>query len=115
MPFYNHKLKDEDNISEYSGYPKDIKQCRDYIRAYGAKNIFVCSDIDPNGTHKICFDIIKNAVKDLDINCWMYKGAWGKFKYTEHTFFHVFGKKELKNKLNSIKMHKSQYPPKFPK
>lgn len=113
LPFYNHKITSSDNL-EYNEYPKDIKQCRDYIKTYGAKNIFICSDIDPNGTHKICFDILKNAVKDLDINCWMYKGAWGKFNYKEDTYYHIYGRKELKNKLNSIKMHKSQYPPKFP-
>ena len=44
----------------------------------------------------------------------MYKGAWGKFNYTEDTYYHVFNKKELKNKISSIKTHASQYPPKFP-
>ena len=113
LPFYSHKI-DNDTKMEYNAFPIDIKQCRDYIKTYGAKNIFICSDVDPNGTHKICFDILKNAVKDLDINCWMYKGAWGKFNYTEDTYYHVFNKKDIKIKIKAIKYHKSQYPPKFP-
>jgi len=114
LPFYSYKLDSYNDKADYNDYPNDIKQCKNYIKTYGARNIFICSDIDPNGTHKICFDILKNAVKDLDINCWMYKGAWGKFNYTEDTYYHVFSKKELKNKISSIKIHASQYPPKFP-
>jgi len=114
LPFYSDKLGNDSSGAQYGDYSNDIEQCKNYITACGARNIFICSDLDPNGTHRICFDILKNAVRHLDINCWMYKGAWGKFDYTQDTYYHVFNKKELKNKINSIKAHASQYPPKFP-
>ena len=49
-------------------------------------DIFICADQDPNGTHKICFEILQNTFKNNitnqntipnTINIWLYKRRLG--------------------------------------
>ena len=109
LPFYDrHSTHD---------MTQDERICYDYIVNFNPGSIFICADIDPNGTHKICFNILKNALLKVDTikpNIYLYKGAWGKFDDTTDVHYHIFNKYDLERKLVAIKLHRSQNPPKFP-
>jgi len=112
LPFYESKKQ------QNYDYQTDYQECKQIIQSTKPTDIFICSDNDPNGTHKICFEILQNTfklpeIKDLDINIWLYKGAWGHIDNKDAISMPI-PKSVMNIKLISIKQHLSQYPAKFP-
>ena len=117
LPFYkNSKKRESLEDSKYDNY-NDKKICCDTICAKNPTDIFICSDNDPNGTHKKCYNILKETFSDnpklKDINIWLYKGAWDHIDNVNVISLPIT-KEIMDIKLISIKQHLSQYPPKFP-
>ena len=116
LPFYEYSKN-----TSYD-FINDQKICYQTILNKNPTDIFICADQDPNGTHKICFEILQNTFKNNitnqntipnTINIWLYKGAWGHINNNDAISMPIT--KEIMNiKLISIKQHLSQYPPKFP-
>lgn len=108
LPFYNRSDK---SVTE-----KDIDICQKIIEEYNPQHVFICNDPDPNGTHEICFNIIRSSLMNLNIMpiIWCYKGAWGKLTNSEDIFILPFDEYEMGTKLLALSMHISQFPPKFP-
>ena len=72
------------NIQKNTSYDfiNDQKICYQTILNKNPTDIFICADQDPNGTHKICFEILQNTFKNNitnqntipnTINIWLYK------------------------------------------
>lgn len=62
------------------------------LRKVKPHQVFAAGDFeDPHGTHKVCFDIILEALRRLketdewtkDCWLWMYRGAWHEFPIHE--------------------------------
>ncbi|TYP75839.1 glucosamine-6-phosphate deaminase [Aquimarina intermedia] len=70
---------------------------------------------DPHGTHKICFDAIFAALKDLksstfidDCWVWLYRGAWQEWDVSEIDMAVPLSPDEVTKKTNAILHHQSQ-------
>jgi glucosamine-6-phosphate deaminase len=79
LPFYETGRIEKNPIGE-----EDIKLTMDLIEKIKPHQIYAAGDLaDPHGTHKICLDVVIEAVKRLKKKAWMkdcwiwfYKGAW---------------------------------------
>ena len=107
MPFYatNERLVSKADIQHFESLLDKVKPT----------HLFVCADTDPNGTHRKCYDIIRNSALNSELTfIWLYTGAWGDVDNIGLTapFQDVYISESLyKNKLLSIKLHISQNPP----
>ncbi|MEJ6980278.1 glucosamine-6-phosphate deaminase [Pedobacter sp. P351] len=71
---------------------------------------------DPHGTHKLCFDIVLEALKRLkeseewvkDCWLWLYRGAWQEFEIHEIQMAVPLSPKQVLKKRNAIFKHQSQ-------
>ena len=87
LPFYD-RGKTQKNVS----YEDDIVQTMELLNKVKPHQVFAAGDFaDPHGTHKVCFDIILQALKRLketeewvkDCWLWLYRGAWHEFEIHE--------------------------------
>ena len=61
---------------------KDKEIFSEYLQSYKPTHIFLCSDNDPKGTHKKCYDIALNSIHHVYNNLpviFQYRGAWNPF------------------------------------
>jgi len=70
---------------------------------------------DPHGTHGMCINAIKTALKQLKmkIECWYYKGGWEEYLIHEADIIIPFNEELMKLKIKAIKEHRSQLDPLF--
>jgi glucosamine-6-phosphate deaminase len=103
-------------------YEADIVQTKALLKSIKPHQVFAAGDFaDPHGTHKICFDIIHEALKQLraegeewlkDCWVWLYRGAWHEFEIHEIEMAVPLSPMEVERKRNAIFKHQSQkdYP-----
>lgn len=112
LPFYD-RSKTQKNIS----FEDDIQQTMDLIREVKPHQIFAAGDFaDPHGTHKVCFDIILEAMLRLrrseewmkDCWLWLYRGAWHEFETHEIEMAVPLSPQEVERKRLAIFKHQSQ-------
>jgi glucosamine-6-phosphate deaminase len=78
--------------------------------------VFAAGDFaDPHGTHKVCFDIIIEALRRLkdrewakDCWLWLYRGAWHEFETHEIQMAVPLSPQEVIRKRLAIFKHQSQ-------
>ena len=79
--------------------------------------VFLAGDLeDPNGTHRICLDILLEALKRLNISeswmkdcyVWMYRGTWYEWPIHEIDMAVPLSPQESIRKRQAIIKHKSQ-------
>lgn len=113
MPFYEKRKSSKDNVLEYD----DINITKDLINKIKPHQIFVAGDFaDPHGTHKVCFDCVKDALIELkqqqnwvkDCWLWMYRGAWHEWQTHEIEMAVPLSPKEVLEKRKAIFKHQSQ-------
>ena len=85
-----------------------------YLEDYQPEHMFVCCDIDPKKTHLKCFNIIQKSKLPESLKyIWLYKSAWETwskdFVVKSNTSISLT-KNQFENKINSLKMHLSQFP-----
>jgi len=111
LPFYD-RFKTQKNL----GYEDDIKETMELLSAIRPHQVFAAGDFaDPHGTHKICFDIMVEALKRLKNegwteNCWiwLYRGAWHEFETYEIEMAVPLSPQEVIRKRLAIYKHQSQ-------
>ncbi|QKJ31095.1 glucosamine-6-phosphate deaminase [Mucilaginibacter mali] len=112
LPFYD-RLKTSKQVS----FEDDIVQTMDLLRAIKPHQVFAAGDFaDPHGTHKVCFDIILEALNRLkatdewakDCWLWLYRGAWHEFEIHEIEMAVPLSPEEVKRKREAIFKHQSQ-------
>lgn len=82
LPFYETGLVEKSPIGE-----ADFKIIAELIEQVKPHQIYAAGDLaDPHGTHKVCLDVVFEAVKRLkqkdfmkDCWLWLYKGAWAEW------------------------------------
>lgn len=108
LPFYDNGRHD---------YEDDILITMQLLQAIKPHQIFAAGDFaDPHGTHKICFDIILQALLRLketenwvkDCWLWLYRGAWHEFEIHEITMAVPLSPQEVERKRLAIFKHQSQ-------
>jgi glucosamine-6-phosphate deaminase len=112
LPFYD-RSKTQKNVS----YEDDIVQTMELLNKVKPQQVFAAGDFaDPHGTHKVCFDIILQALKRLKVteewvkDCWLwlYRGAWHEFEIHEIEMAVPLSPKEVEKKRLAIFKHQSQ-------
>ncbi len=111
LPFYD-RLKVQKNVN----FKDDIQKNIQLLQEVKPHQIFAAGDFaDPHGTHKICFNIMIEALKRLQDqewtkNCWiwMYRGAWHEFETHEIEMAVPLSPQEVIRKRLAIYKHQSQ-------
>jgi glucosamine-6-phosphate deaminase len=112
LPFY-----DRGKFSKNVSYEDDINETIELLRKVKPQQIFAAGDFaDPHGTHKVCFNIILQALLRLratddwakDCWLWMYRGAWHEFPIHEIEMAIPLSPQEVKRKRLAIFKHQSQ-------
>jgi glucosamine-6-phosphate deaminase len=112
LPFYD-RGKFQKNVS----YEDDIIQTMELLQQVKPHQIFAAGDFaDPHGTHKVCFNIIVEAMIRLrateswteDCWLWMYRGAWHEFETHEIEMAVPLSPQEVERKRLAIFKHQSQ-------
>ncbi|PTQ96631.1 glucosamine-6-phosphate deaminase [Mucilaginibacter yixingensis] len=112
LPFYD-RLKTSKKVS----FEDDITKTMELLRAIKPHQVFAAGDFaDPHGTHKVCFDIILQALTRLkatdewvkDCWLWLYRGAWHEFEIHEIEMAVPLSPEEVYRKRLAIFKHQSQ-------
>ena len=113
LPFYETGLIEKNPPSE-----EDIQIHMDLIKEVRPHQIFAAGDFaDPHGTHKVCFDLMYEALKRLkaagdssvaDCRLWLYRGAWAEWNVWELDMAIPMSPDQVLQKRNGIFIHQSQ-------
>ncbi|MBC8051600.1 MAG: glucosamine-6-phosphate deaminase [Sphingobacteriaceae bacterium] len=112
LPFYERA-----KIQKPVNYEDDIKATIDLLRQIKPHQVYAAGDFaDPHGTHKLCFDIVLEALKRLksteawvnDCWLWLYRGAWQEFDIHEIEMAVPLSPKQVLKKRHAIFKHQSQ-------
>ena len=111
LPFYDKGKTQKSPVSE-----EDILLTMELLEKVKPHQIFAAGDFaDPHGTHKVCFDILIEALarlkgKDWVKDCWlwMYRGAWHEFETHEIQMAVPLSPQEVERKRFAIFKHQSQ-------
>lgn len=113
LPFYETGTIEKAPMGE-----KDIQITIDLLRQVKPQQVFAAGDLaDPHGTHKVCLDVIFEALKRIKAegdewinNCWLwlYKGAWQEWNIDEIEMAVPMSPDQVLQKRYGIFIHQSQ-------
>lgn len=114
LPFYETGTIEKNPMGE-----ADVLQTMELLRKIQPQQVYCAGDFaDPHGTHKVCFDIVTEALKRLKTissetwvnNCWLwlYKGAWQEWDITEIQMAIPMSPDQAAQKRHGIFIHQSQ-------
>lgn len=111
LPFYQTGKVEKKDPSQ-----KDIDIVKGIIEELKPHQIFAAGDLaDPHGTHKICLDILFEAISEIknksfmkDCWVWLYRGAWQEWDIHEIDMAVPMSPEQVVQKRNSILSHQSQ-------
>src|SRR5690606_39071912 len=115
--FQDLPLYDRVNFSKDASYEDAVQQTKELLRAVKSHQVFADGDFPyPLVTHKVCFDIIFEALKRLsktdewtkDCWLWLYRGAWHEYPIHEIEMAVPLSPQEVKRKRLAIFKHQSQ-------
>lgn len=94
----------------------DILQTMDFLRSIKPHQIYAAGDLsDPHGTHRVCIDIILEAVERMkdeawmdDCRVWLYRGAWQEWELDKVDMAVPLSPEEVEIKRYAIFKHQSQ-------
>lgn len=113
LPFYETGTIEKAPMGE-----EDIRLTIDLLRQVKPQQVFAAGDLaDPHGTHKICLDIIFEALRKIkadgdewvnDCWLWLYKGAWEEWNIDEIEMAVPMSPDQVLKKRYGIFIHQSQ-------
>ncbi|TRX49702.1 glucosamine-6-phosphate deaminase [Fulvivirga sp. M361] len=111
MPFYETGMVKKGVIGD-----GDLDLLKNLLEMVKPHQVFAAGDLrDPHGTHKICFDAIVAALKQLkgeswieECWLWMYRGAWHEWPLDEIEMAIPLSPSDLQKKRKAIFKHQSQ-------
>ncbi|RVT95865.1 glucosamine-6-phosphate deaminase, partial [Mucilaginibacter limnophilus] len=112
LPFY-----DRSKFDKKVSFEDDIQQTMELLQQVKPHQVFAAGDFaDPHGTHKVCFEIILEALHRLrkteewtkECWLWMYRGAWHEFEIHEIEMAVPLSPQEVERKRLAIFKHQSQ-------
>ncbi len=118
LPFY-----ETGSVRKNPMGPADVGQTMEFLNTIRPHQVFAAGDLaDPNGTHRVCLDIITAAFQELsdekwmkDCWLWLYRGAWQEWPIHEIEMAVPLSPEEVVKKRKAIYMHQSQKDqPPFP-
>jgi len=113
LPFYETGTIEKKPMGE-----EDVKITIDVLREIKPHQVFAAGDLaDPHGTHKVCLDVVIEALKRIkkdgdawikDCWLWLYKGAWQEWNIEEIEMAIPMSPDQVLQKRYGIFIHQSQ-------
>jgi glucosamine-6-phosphate deaminase len=113
LPFYETGTIEKNPMGE-----EDVKLTVELLQQIKPQQIFCAGDLaDPHGTHKVCLDVVLEALKRIKAtgedwvkNCWLwlYKGAWQEWNIDEIEMAVPMSPDQVMKKRYGIFIHQSQ-------
>ena len=115
LPFYETGTIEKNPMGE-----ADVQITIDLLNEIQPHQLFCAGDFaDPHGTHKVCFDVVIEALKRIRENAgaghwvndcwlWLYKGAWQEWDITDIEMAIPMSPDQVVKKRNGIFIHQSQ-------
>ena len=113
LPFY-----ETGTVKKNPHSAEDVQITYDLLQKVKPNQIFAAGDLsDPHGTHRVCLDIIYEALDRLvreeaewikDCYVWLYRGAWQEWDISDMEMAVPIGPKDMERKKNAIFKHQSQ-------
>ncbi len=111
LPFY-----ETGTIKKAPASEADIQITMDFLRSLKPHQIYAAGDLsDPHGTHRVCIDIIIEALERMkneewmkDCRVWLYRGAWQEWDIEMVDMAVPLSPEEVVIKRNAIFRHQSQ-------
>lgn len=111
LPFYETGKIEKNPPGE-----DDVRITVELIRRIKPHQIYAAGDLaDPHGTHKVCLDIVFEALKRLkgepfmeDCWLWLYRGAWQEFDVYDIDMAVPMSPGQVMQKRHGIFIHQSQ-------
>ncbi|HMU09726.1 MAG TPA: glucosamine-6-phosphate deaminase [Ferruginibacter sp.] len=113
LPFYETGTIEKNPMGE-----ADIQLTIDLLNKLQPQQIYCAGDFaDPHGTHKVCFDVVIEALRRIkagkakwitDCWLWLYKGAWQEWDITEIEMAIPMSPDQVIKKRHGIFIHQSQ-------
>jgi glucosamine-6-phosphate deaminase len=118
LPFYETGTIEKKPMGE-----ADVQITMELLNKIQPQQVYCAGDFaDPHGTHKVCFDVVIEALKRIkaeseklkaeswvdDCWLWLYKGAWQEWDITEIEMAIPMSPDQVIKKRNGIFIHQSQ-------
>lgn len=113
LPFYETGTIEKKPMGE-----EDVLLTMQLLRKVKPHQVFAAGDLaDPHGTHKVCLDVVLEALKRIkedkddwikDCWLWLYKGAWQEWKIEEIEMAVPMSPDQVLKKRYGIFIHQSQ-------
>ena len=113
LPFYETGTIEKNPMGE-----EDVSLTVELLRKIKPHQVFCAGDLaDPHGTHKVCLDIVLEAINRLkaegddwvkDCWIWLYKGAWQEWDISEIEMAVPMSPDQVRKKRYGIFIHQSQ-------
>ncbi|TCZ73272.1 glucosamine-6-phosphate deaminase [Flaviaesturariibacter aridisoli] len=113
LPFYETGTIEKNPMG-----PEDVRITKELLQTVRPHQVFAAGDLaDPHGTHKVCLDVVLQALKELkesgagwigDCRLWLYKGAWQEWDVEEIDMAVPMSPGQVLEKRHGIFMHQSQ-------
>ncbi len=113
LPFY-----ETGTVKKKPHSQADVDITYELLNRLKPHQIFAAGDLsDPHGTHRVCLQIIFEALQRLkdegaewlkDCYVWLYRGAWQEWDIADMEMAVPIGPKDMERKKNAIFKHQSQ-------
>jgi glucosamine-6-phosphate deaminase len=113
LPFYETGTIEKNPMGE-----EDVRITMELLRKIKPHQVYAAGDLaDPHGTHKVCLDIVFEALKRIkaegdewirDCWLWLYKGAWQEWDISEIEMAIPMSPDQVRKKRFGIFIHQSQ-------
>ncbi|MDQ3278448.1 MAG: glucosamine-6-phosphate deaminase, partial [Bacteroidota bacterium] len=113
LPFYETGTIEKNPMGE-----EDVRITMDLLRRVKPHQVYAAGDLaDPHGTHKVCLDIVFEALRRIkeegddwikDCWLWLYKGAWQEWSIDEIEMAIPMSPDQVMQKRYGIFIHQSQ-------
>lgn len=113
LPFYETGTIEKKPMGE-----EDVVLTMELLRQVKPHQVFAAGDLaDPHGTHKVCLDVVLEALKRIreandewikDCWLWLYKGAWQEWNIEEIEMAVPMSPDQVLKKRYGIFIHQSQ-------
>jgi glucosamine-6-phosphate deaminase len=113
LPFYETGTIEKKPLSK-----EDVDLTVELLNSVQPQQVYCAGDFaDPHGTHKVCFDVVMAALKQIkdsgatwinDCWLWLYKGAWQEWDIPEIDMAIPMSPDQVVKKRHGIFIHQSQ-------
>jgi glucosamine-6-phosphate deaminase len=116
IKFLNYPFYESGTIKKHPAGEEEVTITKEYLRSIKPHQVYAAGDLsDPHGTHRVCIDILLEALRQMkeeewmkDCRVWLYRGAWQEWEIELVNMAVPLSPEEVEIKRNAIFKHQSQ-------